>query len=355
MAEHLSVGVLVLAPDGRMLLLRRAASESFLPGYWELPGGRIEPGETPRVAAQRELNEETGLTDIVSKESLHTFAYETIGGSARQVDFLVRSAEEHPEVTVSDEHDEFIWVTSDEFERLEDVDNVLRRAVRRAASHADGVRLVAFEGIDAVGKTRMIAEVAADLANASFNVKILDEFPTDFADGYLDNLVRHRQFLDLHPTFPTPIAQTLVIASSHAYKVESVFDSSDGPCLLLADRYLASVVAYQTVVLREHGYTDLEIRNLMRALAGLFRQPDLMFMFERGADDSRMQRSMRGDPVNIESDLFLARVAHEYPAALAIWSDCQTETISLTGVDFDSARQAVVDRILATTTRPNSD
>jgi 8-oxo-dGTP diphosphatase len=46
--------------DGRVLLARRTARQ-IAPGYWEFPGGKIEPGETPTEAAARELNEEVGL------------------------------------------------------------------------------------------------------------------------------------------------------------------------------------------------------------------------------------------------------------------------------------------------------
>jgi ADP-ribose pyrophosphatase YjhB (NUDIX family) len=42
--------------DGRLLLIRRADD-----GLWALPGGLINPGETPAEAAVREMHEEAGL------------------------------------------------------------------------------------------------------------------------------------------------------------------------------------------------------------------------------------------------------------------------------------------------------
>ncbi len=47
----------ILRPDGSFLLGQRAA-DTFYPGYWEFPGGKVEPGETPRDALVRELHEE---------------------------------------------------------------------------------------------------------------------------------------------------------------------------------------------------------------------------------------------------------------------------------------------------------
>lgn len=47
----------ILRPDGGFLLGQRAA-DTFYPGYWEFPGGKVEPGETPREALVRELHEE---------------------------------------------------------------------------------------------------------------------------------------------------------------------------------------------------------------------------------------------------------------------------------------------------------
>ncbi|MGA3022161.1 MAG: A/G-specific adenine glycosylase [Thermoplasmata archaeon] len=57
---HVRAAVVVLADRGRWLVQRRPPS-GLLPGLWEFPGGRVEPGERPETAARRELREETGL------------------------------------------------------------------------------------------------------------------------------------------------------------------------------------------------------------------------------------------------------------------------------------------------------
>jgi 8-oxo-dGTP diphosphatase len=51
---------IVRSGDGRVLLAERTARQAGA-GYWELPGGKIEAGETPASAAQRELSEEVGI------------------------------------------------------------------------------------------------------------------------------------------------------------------------------------------------------------------------------------------------------------------------------------------------------
>jgi len=45
--------------SGRLLLIQRGHAPNA--GRWSLPGGRIEPGETPEEAVEREVLEETGL------------------------------------------------------------------------------------------------------------------------------------------------------------------------------------------------------------------------------------------------------------------------------------------------------
>ena len=50
----------ILRPDGSFLMARRPPGKLYA-GYWEFPGGKIEPGEAPEAAIARELHEELGI------------------------------------------------------------------------------------------------------------------------------------------------------------------------------------------------------------------------------------------------------------------------------------------------------
>jgi 8-oxo-dGTP diphosphatase len=56
---EVAVGVLIRA-DGAFLLTSRPHGKVYA-GYWEFPGGKVEPGETVEQALRRELLEEIGL------------------------------------------------------------------------------------------------------------------------------------------------------------------------------------------------------------------------------------------------------------------------------------------------------
>lgn len=47
-------------PDGGFLMARRPEGKVYA-GWWEFPGGKVEPGESPRQALDRELQEELGI------------------------------------------------------------------------------------------------------------------------------------------------------------------------------------------------------------------------------------------------------------------------------------------------------
>ena len=97
--------------DGRFLLVRRARSPAK--GFYSLPGGRVEFGETLYAALHREVAEETALKiEIVDLAAWREVVPETGGGGHYLImSFAARWSAGEP--VLNDELDDYKWLAPD--------------------------------------------------------------------------------------------------------------------------------------------------------------------------------------------------------------------------------------------------
>ena len=101
--------VLLRAPDQHYLLLLRSEHPTF-PNDPDLPGGTVEDGEEPIVAAVREVEEETGI-DISEKPLTHLYTGTKYSTHGTEYSLYLCDVDTQPEVMISWEHASYEWVT----------------------------------------------------------------------------------------------------------------------------------------------------------------------------------------------------------------------------------------------------
>jgi 8-oxo-dGTP diphosphatase len=108
------VAVGVVARSGRVLVTRRREGQ-ILEGWWEFPGGKVNPGETVQAAMARELSEEVGI-EVSAVRALPPILHQYPHGTVHLHPFLARCVSGEPapiEVAACR------WVTCDELRELE--------------------------------------------------------------------------------------------------------------------------------------------------------------------------------------------------------------------------------------------
>lgn len=104
----------VIVRHGLVYCVQRGP-EGSLPGMWEFPGGKVEPGEDAATALLREIWEEL-LCRVEVGDKVTTTAYEYDFGTVRLTTFYCELSDGEPALT---EHAAERWLRPDQLKGLE--------------------------------------------------------------------------------------------------------------------------------------------------------------------------------------------------------------------------------------------
>lgn len=125
-----AAGGYVLSPEGELLVF-------FRRGSWDLPKGKIDPGETPKEAAVREVREETGLKQVelggFITHTYHTYALKGTRILKKTWWYKMRAADTVVVPQVEEDIETIHWVRPDtwlntETEVYESIRDVIKAA-----------------------------------------------------------------------------------------------------------------------------------------------------------------------------------------------------------------------------------
>ena len=115
----------LIEKEGKYLLIKRSKIKRGLPNvypsYWDIPGGSVEENELPIEAALREAMEEVNqklqIDKIIHEDSQFDASKDTV---FTRLVYSGRIMEQRDIILDSEEHTDFVWISS-----LEDIESDL--------------------------------------------------------------------------------------------------------------------------------------------------------------------------------------------------------------------------------------
>lgn len=122
---HITVKALI-QNNGKYLLLTKERKGKM---YWDLPGGRVEGGDSFELTLERELAEEVpGVKDIVVGPRLNTvweLPSRFIESDVRQLTMFYIVEAVIAKLNLSEEHSGFLWVGNDSYSKVKTQNDVI--------------------------------------------------------------------------------------------------------------------------------------------------------------------------------------------------------------------------------------
>jgi len=96
---------------GEILLIKRSKNNKSFKGFWQLPEGKIQPGEQPIEALARELNEELSCQLISAQPVAASAAIVPFGGKIYHLVRIAFKVKKKGTTILSEEHTSYQWIS----------------------------------------------------------------------------------------------------------------------------------------------------------------------------------------------------------------------------------------------------
>jgi len=148
MDTQVAVKAVIQNKDGKFLIVRERER-------WQAVGGRLDPGEKLEDGLRRETEEETGITDLEIGKVIHVDEWfaKPEGELKHIVALFFLCKTKSNNVKLSEEHQEFAWVTIDE---LDSYGDILEKEIKQA---------ILFASAWTLGKSKKLPFVLGWLVN----------------------------------------------------------------------------------------------------------------------------------------------------------------------------------------------